>query len=104
MILLVGCGAKTADDGPEPAPVMEYRCVKTDGGWGGLECGDGRDACRCPVGEGRLTRIAACRVGEHSSDTWHSPLDAARGRAARDGSLVGEGDDTGAYCLPAPPR
>lgn len=89
---LQGCASQAPAVGP--AAQLEQRCVSSDGVIGGSTCAAG----------GVLATVPACREGVAPSTRWHVREDPARGRAARDGSLVGDGDETGPYCLPAPPR
>ncbi|MDO1560475.1 hypothetical protein Q0812_13655 [Brevundimonas sp. 2R-24] len=96
-------GACAPTPSPEPYVVTEQRCVAPDGRMTPpLGLHEGRTPT-CAPGE-RLTVIPACAEGQAPSARWHEPSDPARYAAARDLSFLGDGDATGPYCLPAPPR
>ena len=90
-------GCAPAPSGVGPVLTGEVRCISSSGAIGASACGPSDRG-------GRLTFIPACPDGVAPGSRWHDPADPARYRAARDGSLVGDGDASGPYCLPAPPR
>ena len=90
-------GCAPAPFGVEPVPNGEVRCISPSGAIGASVCGASDRG-------GKPTFIPACPDGVAPSSRWHDPADPARYRAARDGSLVGDRDASGPYCLPAPPR